>query len=109
MGGFDLGYLGKNLVGVGVVVFIAGGDSERLIEHTTEALPVCLVRLTTCWFQQTSTQEGSFCTSNVAGLGSRSQARSCGKLSMFSEKSSYKNLITDPAPIKYFHETSFVV
>ena len=31
------------------------------------------------------------------------------KLSMFSEKSSYKNLITDPAPIKYFNDTSIVV
>jgi hypothetical protein len=44
----------------------------------------------------------------VAGLESRTQARSCGKLSIFSEKSSYKNLITDPAPIKYFDETSIV-
>jgi hypothetical protein len=45
----------------------------------------------------------------VGEVESRSQTRSCGKLSIFSEKGRYKNLITDPAPIKYFHETSIVV
>ena len=40
MGDFDLRYLGKNRVFKVVGVFIAGGDSKRFIEDTTEALPV---------------------------------------------------------------------
>jgi hypothetical protein len=46
----------------------------------------------------------------VEEVESRSQARSCGTLAIFSEKkNSYRNLITDPAPIKYLNETSIDV
>ena len=45
MGGFDLGYLGKNWIFKVVGVFIPDGDSKRFIEDTTEAPPVFWIHL----------------------------------------------------------------
>ena len=43
-------------------------------------------------------------TSNVAEVESRIQVRSCGMLSIFSEKAVFKILILDPAPIRYLQQ-----